>query len=74
MVKQNEIAHHRKHDIALVVDSTLDIPQELIDRYQIHVVPLNVFFGENQFLDRLTISQEKFFNLLETSDVYPTSA
>ncbi|MFW5663680.1 MAG: DAK2 domain-containing protein [bacterium] len=74
MVKQNDIAHHRKHNIALVVDSTCDIPREMIDYHQIHVVPLNLFFGESQFLDRLTITQEKFFNLLETSPDYPTSS
>ncbi len=74
MVKQNEIAHRRKHEIALVVDSTCDIPKEVIEHHQIHVVPLNVFFGESQFLDRLTITQEKFYHLLQTSDVYPTSA
>jgi uncharacterized protein len=74
MVKQNDIAHRRKYNIALVVDSTCDLPVEVIEKYQIHVVPLNVFFGESQFLDRLTITQDKFFHLLETSDVYPTSA
>lgn len=74
MEKQNQVAHHRKHDIAFVVDSTCDIPKEVIEDHQIHVVPLNVFFGESQFLDRLTITQDKFFHLLETSDVYPTSS
>jgi uncharacterized protein len=74
MVKQNEIAHRRKHDIALVIDSTCDIPKDYIEQNQLHVVPLNVFFGESQFLDRLTITQEKFFHLLEKSEVYPTSS
>ncbi len=74
MVKQNEIAHRRKHDIAFVIDSTCDIPKDIIEEHQIHVIPLNVFFGESQFLDRLTITQEKFFHLLETSEVYPTSS
>jgi uncharacterized protein len=74
MVQQNEVAHRRKYKIALVVDSTCDLPKEIIEQYQINVVPLNVFFGESQFLDRLTITQDKFFHLLETSDVYPTSS
>ncbi len=74
MVKQNEIAHRRKSDIALVIDSTCDLPKDIIDKYQIHVVPLNVFFGDSQFLDRLTITQEKFFHLLQTSENYPTSS
>lgn len=74
MYKQNEIARNRKHNIALVIDSTCDLPLEIIDRHQIHVVPLNVFFGEQQFLDRVTITQDKFFEMLETSADYPTSS
>ncbi len=74
MVKQNEIASNRKHNIALMIDSTCDLPREIIDRYQMHVVPLNVFFGETQFLDRLTITQEKFFEMMDSHPDYPTSS
>jgi uncharacterized protein len=74
MHKQNEIAANRKFNIALVIDSTCDLPQEIIDQYQIHVIPLNVFFGEQQYLDRVTITQDKFFELLEESPDYPTSS
>ncbi len=74
MKRQNEIAHRRKYNIALVVDSTCDLPAPILEKYQIHVVPLNVFFGQSQFLDRLTITQEKFFHLLKTSETYPTSS
>lgn len=74
MVRQRDVAHHRKNKIALVIDSTCDIPVEYIEKHQMQVVPLNVFFGESQFLDRLTITQDKFFDLLQTSETYPTSA
>ncbi len=74
MVKQNEIASNRKHNIALMIDSTCDLPREIIDRYQMHVVPLNVFFGETQFLDRLTITQDKFFEMMDSHPDYPTSS
>lgn len=74
MVMQNEIQHNRKSGIALLTDSTCDLPKEIIDRYQIHVVPLSVHFGETYFLDRLTINPPQFYNMLEKTQVNPTSA
>ncbi|MGB8490022.1 MAG: DAK2 domain-containing protein, partial [Bacteroidales bacterium] len=39
MIRQQEAAIKRKWNIALVTDSTCDLSQELIDFYQINVVP-----------------------------------
>ena len=74
MIFQNNILLNRKSDVALLTDSTSDLPQELIDRYQIHVVPLNINFGDSYYLDRLTINPEKFYQRLERSDVAPTTS
>ena len=74
MVMQNDIAHSRKWPIALVTDSTCDIPQELIEKYQIHVVPLSLHVGSTHFLDNTTISSDKFYSLLDSSPVYPSTA
>ncbi len=74
MVMQNEIASNRKYPIGLVTDSTCDIPPELIVKYQIQVVPLTVHFGEEFFIDRITIQPEQFFKKLETNPIHPTSA
>ena len=74
MVFQNHILLDRKSDIALMTDSTCDLPRELIDRYQIHVVPLNLHFGETYFLDRLTINPEKFYKRLEQAGQSPSTS
>ncbi len=74
MQKQYEIAHHRKWNIALVADSSCDLPQELIDFYQIHLVPINLFFGENHYLDKVTIHPEQFYRMLDLEEDFPTSA
>jgi DegV family protein with EDD domain len=71
---QNEVVHNRKSDIALLTDSTCDLPQEILDRYQIHVAPLSVHFGENYYLDRLTIQPEMFYKMLSRSHTNPTSS
>ncbi|MEI6887901.1 MAG: DAK2 domain-containing protein [Bacteroidales bacterium] len=74
MIFQNNILLERLSDVALMTDSTSDLPKELTDRYQIHVVPLNLHFGETYFLDRLTINPEKFYERLEQSDISPTTS
>ncbi|MGC9374130.1 MAG: DAK2 domain-containing protein [Bacteroidales bacterium] len=42
MYRQYEVAHQRKHRIALVTDSACDLSPELIDHHQIHFVPINI--------------------------------
>ncbi len=74
MIKQHEVATARKWNIALVVDSTCDLPQELIDFYQIQIVPLNIHFGENHYLDKLTIRPDQFFSMIKQSADFPTTS
>ncbi|MCK9219490.1 MAG: DegV family EDD domain-containing protein [Bacteroidales bacterium] len=74
MVMQNEIQFNRKSDIALVTDSTSDLPKEMIDQYQIHVVPLSLHFGDSYFLDRLTINPPQFYSMIEKSEKNASSS
>jgi DegV family protein with EDD domain len=74
MVRQQEAAVKRKWNIALVTDSTCDLPQELIDFYQISVVPVNLNFGDNHYLDKVTIQPDQFYDLLETSPEFPKTS
>ncbi|MHC1774033.1 MAG: DegV family protein [Lentimicrobium sp.] len=74
MVMQHEIVTNAKYPIALLTDSTCDIPQELIEKYQLHVVPLSVHFGETYFLDRLTILPAQFYSMIDKASNYPSTA
>jgi len=74
MIRQSQAVYHRKWKIALVTDSTCDLPQELIDHYQINMLPINISFGENNYLDKITIQPEQFYKLLAESPVYPKSS
>lgn len=74
MVRQNEVVRNRKWNIALVTDSTCDLPQELLDFYQIHVLPLNLNFGENHYLDKVTITPDLFYDLLDSSPTFPRTS
>jgi DegV family protein with EDD domain len=74
MVRQQEVVARRKWNIALVTDSTCDLPQELIDYYQIHMVPLNLNFGDNHYLDKVTIQPDQFYDLLENHAEFPKTS
>lgn len=74
MQRQQEMASKRKWNIALVSDSTCDLSQDLIDFYQINIVPLNLNFGDNHYLDKITIQPEQFYDLLETSQQAPKTS
>jgi DegV family protein with EDD domain len=74
MVRQSDVVYNRKWKIALVTDSTCDLSQDLIDNYQINMLPININFGENHYLDKITIQPEQFYNLLKENKDYPKSS
>jgi len=74
MIRQYESGYKRKHKIALVTDSIADLPKELMDQHQIHMIPLNLLVEESIYLDKITISPSKLYRLMEESDTYPTSS
>ncbi|WP_430934694.1 DAK2 domain-containing protein [Saccharicrinis sp. 156] len=74
MVRQQEIATKRKWNIALVTDSTCDLSQELIDYYQINVVPVSLNFGHHQYLDKVTMQPHQFYDMLESHPEFPKTS
>lgn len=74
MVKQYEASHNRKSKVALMTDSSCDLPQEIIDEHQIHVIPINLSFGDSVFLDKVTITPDQFYTMLRTHKEHPKSS
>ncbi len=74
MRRQYEAAHARQASIALVTDSTCDLPRELLDEHQIHVVPIPVQVGGSSHLDRLTITPGTFYRRQRERDGTPTTS
>jgi len=60
--------------IKIITDSTCDIPQDLIDRYDIHVIPQLVIWGEEQYRDRVDMQPEEFYQRLESDPLHPHSS
>ena len=52
--------------IAILVDSGSDVPQELLERHHIFMIPLKVIFNEGEYLDGLTIDAQEVYRRLPT--------
>lgn len=59
-------------NVRIVVDSTADIIPEVRDR--LTVVPLTVHFGEEEYVDGVTITHKQFYEKLVECDVLPTTS
>jgi len=60
--------------IRVVTDSTCDLPQEVVQKTGITVVPLYINFGDQGYLDGVDISRQEFYLRLSESDRLPTTA
>ncbi|MFP4484928.1 MAG: DegV family protein [Spirochaetaceae bacterium] len=64
MKKQFHTAHTAHGDVALVVDSACDIPEEYMEKPYLMVAPLRVTFGNESYVDKLGLSPQHFYQLL----------
>lgn len=60
--------------VFIVTDSTADIPDELVAKYQIHVVPLRVVFNQETYLDGIELSPATFYEKLGNAKELPTTS
>lgn len=60
--------------IRIVTDSACDLPQALVDKYQIAVVPLSIRFGDEELLDREQLSPAEFWARCAQSPTLPETA
>lgn len=56
----------------IIVDSTSDLMPEI--KKQVHVVPLTVHFGDEEFIDGVTIDHKQFYEKLIETDVHPSTS
>lgn len=60
--------------IAVVTDSTSDIPRELVEQYNIRVVPQVLIMGDKTWRDGVEIDSPTFYELLQTSPHFPATS
>ena len=56
----------------IIVDSTADLLPHI--KAQAHIVPLTVHFGEEEYVDGITINHKTFYEKLVETDVHPSTS
>lgn len=60
--------------IKILTDSTADLPKEIVNKYDITVLPLKVIFGEKEYVDGVDLSPEEFYDMLIQAEELPTTS
>ncbi len=60
--------------IAIVTDSTSDLPEEQRSQSNITVVPENVIFGTTTYQDGIDMTPERLYDMLPTAKDHPTTS
>ena len=58
--------------VKIIVDSTADLLPRVAER--VKVIPLTIRFGDQEFIDGVTINSQKFYEMLVESDRLPTTS
>ncbi|MBL51187.1 MAG: hypothetical protein CMG57_04440 [Candidatus Marinimicrobia bacterium] len=74
MLKQQKDAHGSHKEIAIIVDSGCDLPEEILEEFNIHMVPVRLNFGDEHHVDKVTITPEEFWHQLKTNPIHPQTS
>lgn len=58
----------------ITADSTCDLPKELIEKYNITIIPLSVLLGENSYHDGIDVFPEDIYNYVKNTGELPKTA
>jgi DegV family protein with EDD domain len=60
--------------LQLVTDSSADLPKELLDKYNIHVVPLTINIDGKEYLEGIDLTPEEFHAKLNNAKELPKTS
>jgi len=72
--QHRQLAHPDQRPVAVVADSSADLPDAVLDRHQIALVPLQVMFGDETYRDRVELRPEDFYRRMRVSRAHPTTS
>jgi len=74
MREQHRELHSARRRIGFVVDSSCDLPDELVDRHGLVIVPVQVISGDKTWLDRIEIGNDEVYErMLTDQEIFTTS-
>jgi DegV family protein with EDD domain len=60
--------------IQIITDSSADLPAEIIEKYNIHVVPLTVNIDGKEYLDGIELSSQEFYKKMAVAKTLPKTS
>ena len=60
--------------VRIVADSTCDLSKDLIEKYDIMILPLHILLGEEEFLDGVTITPEEIYKWSDANNTTPKTS
>ena len=60
--------------VAIITDSSADLPDGVAERLNIHVVPLRLNFGDEDYLDKISLTPGEFYRKLREEIVLPRTS
>lgn len=60
--------------IKIISDSTCDLTKELLEKYNISILPLNVLLGEDEFLDGVNITPDDIYKWADANKTTPKTS
>ena len=72
--QHRRLAHPERRPVGVVVDSSADLADAVLDRHHIAIVPLQVVFGNETFRDRVELRPDEFYRRLRNAKDLPTTS
>lgn len=60
--------------VKIVTDSAADFEPFELEKLNIKCLPMSVYFGEEHFLENISITKDRFFEMLETNPNFPKTS
>ena len=73
-VQHRVLSHPERRPVAVVTDTSADLPDAVLDRHHIALVPLQILFGDTVFQDRVGLRPEEFYQRLRAAKDLPTTS
>jgi DegV family protein with EDD domain len=60
--------------VAVVADSTCSLPQEIVEKYDIYVVPMEIIYEGKSYRDGIDISPNEVYKIMRKKENLPTTS
>jgi hypothetical protein len=71
---ESRFDRNRAARVGIVTDSTCDLPASMLEDFGVGIVPVRVYFGSENYLDKVTITPSEFYGRFAVTDVAPKTS